>query len=210
MLSAHHMCVCTHLPTCMHTHTHFSLIQAAKSACWVEVWITQTSGAETSRDGLPEDNWIIRNSTSLKSRFCVTVSNKSNQSMKVIKHIFDIIQDPADPHTFSLAFIKVVFVQPLNFAWWIVCYQASQCWWFVTRTLVVRFEWVRGWHKHIVRVSFIVLDAQVGSNLQTSIRVVEESLSKTPHRFAELLLRSWPSVMWRWGVGPVNREYPYA
>lgn len=75
-----------HMPACM--HTLLSLIHAGKSGGWAEVWITQTTGAETNRGGLPWDNWIICNSTSLKPRFCVTASNRGDQSMKLIKTHF--------------------------------------------------------------------------------------------------------------------------
>lgn len=74
--------------TCQRACTQLYLIHVAKSGCWVEVWITQTTGAETSRGGLPWDNWIICNSTSLKARFCGTVSNRGNQSIKLIKTTF--------------------------------------------------------------------------------------------------------------------------
>ena len=106
MQTLEHICTHTHTQTHTHTHTHnhthtlLSLIHAAKSGCWVEVWITQTTGAETSGDSLPGDNWIICNSTSLKkknkkkNRPCVSLPNKSHQSIKVIKHILTPSESP--------------------------------------------------------------------------------------------------------------------
>lgn len=56
------------MPARTHTHTLtlLSVIHAANAGCWAEVWITQTTRAETRRDGLPWDNWIICNGASLK------------------------------------------------------------------------------------------------------------------------------------------------